>query len=357
MLMMHNKIYVSHDGETSKYFACVTDALHSIPEDNQDPVTIYIAPGIYHEKITIDRAFVTLEGTGKSSEDTVLTYDDYANIVMDDGMKMGTFRSYSVFIDAHDVTLKNLTIENASGDSLVHGQAIALYADGDRLIVDGCRIVGHQDTLFTGPLPPKEIQKNGFIGPKQYAPRINGRHYYRNCYICGDVDFIFGSATAYFENCTIESLKRFEDEAWDHVSSPAKEDKSKPGIQGYVTAASTPEGQAYGYVFSKCRFISKDCPNGTVYLGRPWREYAKTVFADCFFGQHIHPELFHDWNKEAARNTVFYAVGNCVYTGESKPSFPQKADFVNELSGEQTDAFSKESVLCAKDGWLLSMPM
>lgn len=338
---MQDKIYVSPRGENPGCFTSVSDALCSIPEDNQNPVTILIAPGIYHEKITIDRSFVTLEGTGRSNEDVVLTYDDYANIVMEDGMKMGTFRSYSVFIDAHDVTLKNLTIENASGDSVTHGQAIALYADGDRLIVDSCRLIGHQDTLFTGPLPPKEIQKNGFIGPKQYAPRINGRHYYKNCYICGDVDFIFGSATAYFENCTIESLKRFEDE----------DDAKEPKIQGYVTAASTPEGQAYGYVFSKCCIISKDCLTGTVYLGRPWREYAKTVFVECSFGKHIRSELFHDWNKENARNTVLYAIGNCAYESESASSFPQKADFVRELDGNQMTAFTKEQVLGESDGW------
>ncbi len=352
---MQDKIYVSPSRDNPGCFTSVSDALHSIPEDNQKPVTIFIAPGVYHEKITIDRAFVTLEGTGRNSEDTVLTYDDYANIVMDDGMKMGTFRSYSVFIDAHDVTLKNLTIENASGDSVTHGQAIALYADGDRLIVDSCRLIGHQDTLFTGPLPPKEIQKNGFIGPKQYAPRINGRHYYKNCYICGDVDFIFGSATAYFENCTVESLKRFEDEVEEPVSGAAGENEIKPEtqpkIQGYVTAASTPEGQAYGYVFYNCRLISKECLTGTVYLGRPWREYAKTVFVECSFGKHIRSELFHDWNKENARNTVLYAIGNCEYESESASSFPQKADFVRELDEEQKTAFAKERVLGGSDGW------
>lgn len=334
---MRNEIYVSHDGKGPDCFKSVADALRSIPKDNQSPVTISIAPGIYREKITIDRSFITMEGTGKSSEETILTYDDYANIVMEDGMRMGTFRSYSVFVDAHDVTLKNLTIENASGDSATHGQAIALYADGDRLTVDSCRITGHQDTLFTGPLPPKELQKNGFIGPKQYAPRINGRQYYKDCYICGDVDFIFGSATAYFENCTIESLKRFEDEV--------REDDGTPKIQGYITASSTPEGQAYGYVFSGCRLITKACPAGTVYLGRPWRDFAKTVFMDCTFGMHIHPALFHDWNKEKARNSVFYAVGNCTYDEKLGQPFLQKADFVQELSGEQTDAFSKERVL------------
>lgn len=167
----HKKIYVSSGKRNPGDFASVTEAINSIPKDSQEPVTVLIAPGIYHEKITVDRAFVTLEGTGESNADTVLTFDDYANFIMEDGTKMGTFRSYSVFVDAHDVMLKNLTIENASGDSLTHGQAIALYADGDRLTVDSCRLIGHQDTLFTGPLPPKEIQKNGFIGPKQFAPR------------------------------------------------------------------------------------------------------------------------------------------------------------------------------------------
>ena len=153
------KIYVSADKRQQDDYRSVMDALNSIPEDYHEPITIYIAPGVYHEKITIDRAYITLEGTGERREDTILTFDDYANDIMEDGMKRGTFRSYSVFIDAHDVTLKNLTIENASGDSLTHGQAIALYADGDRIVVDSCRLLGHQDTLFTGPLPPKEIEK------------------------------------------------------------------------------------------------------------------------------------------------------------------------------------------------------
>ena len=337
---MKDKIYVSAGGQQGD-FESVTDALRSIPEDNHEPVTIFIAPGTYHEKITIDRDFVTLEGTGESSEDVVLTFDDYANFIMEDGMKRGTFRSYSVFIDAHDVTLKNLTIENASGDSLTHGQAIALYADGDRLTVDSCRLLGHQDTLFTGPLPPKEVQKNGFIGPKQFAPRINGRQYYKNCYICGDVDFIFGSATAYFEDCTIESLRRFSEE-----NSKDNGDV----IQGYVTAASTPEGQEYGYVFSKCSLISEGCQPGSVYLGRPWRDYAKTVFIDCSFGAHIHPALFHDWGKEQARKTLFYGVSGCQKGSER--IFPEKADFVQELKQEDISTFSKEKVLSGEDGWV-----
>lgn len=328
-------LYVSAEKRNADDFSSVTEAVNSIPEGNRTPVTIFIAPGRYHEKITVNRPFVTLEGTGKSGADTVLTYDDYANDLMEDGTKRGTFRSYTMFIDAHDVTLKNLTIENASGDSLTHGQAIALYADGDRLVVDSCRLLGHQDTLFTAPLPPKEIQKNGFIGPKQSAPRLHGRQYYKNCYICGDIDFIFGGAAAYFEDCTIESLRHFPEE-----NGEAK-------TQGYVTAASTPEEEQYGYVFSKCKLISEECPDGTVYLGRPWRNYAKTVFVDCSFGKHIHPALFHDWDKPEARSTVLYGL----YHEKLQKEYPDRADFVQELKEEQLAMYTKEKVLAGEDNW------
>lgn len=336
---MQKTIYVSSDTAKQPCFPCIQDALDSIADDNTKPHIIKIAPGTYSEKLVINKPFVTLEGTGNSSKDTVLTFHDYAEFVMEDGRKRGTFRSYSVFIDTHDVTLKNLTIENSSGDARVHGQAIALYADGDRLIIDSCRLLGHQDTLFTGPLPPKEIEPNGFIGPKQFAPRVNGRQYYKNCFIAGNIDFIFGSAAAFFEACTIESLPY-----------------SSNGTQGYITAASTPQGQAYGYVFYKCRLVSKECPPGTVYLGRPWRDFAKTVFVQCEFGAHIHPQLFHDWNKLDARKSVFYAVGQNSMAGCSsrslEQSFTKKADFVQELNETEAAAFSKTRVLSGSDGWM-----
>lgn len=229
---------ILHVSDNPEHFSSIGSALAQIPANNTTPVIIEIAPGIYHEKLTINKPYITLRGMGESSAHTVISYDDYALDLMEDGSKRGTFRTYTLFIDTHDITLQHLTIENASGDSATHGQAIALYADGDRLMIDSCRLLGHQDTLFTGPLPEKERQPGGFIGPKQFAPRINGRQYYKNCYICGDIDFIFGSATAYFEHCTLESLLRTKASA----QSDALSDTSAfPLIQGYVTAASTPK--------------------------------------------------------------------------------------------------------------------
>lgn len=379
-----NTITVTPDADASGAFHCLQDAIDSIPDSNHTPVTIALAPGIYHEKIKLEKPFVTLLGMGASPEDTVISYDDYGYFRMPDGKKRGTFRSYTLFVHAEDITLRNLTVENASGDSKTHGQAIALYAECDRLTVDSCRLLGHQDTLFTGPLPPKEYEPDGFIGPTRYAPRINGRQYYRNCYICGDIDFIFGSATAYFESCTLESLRRTapgesaspkalpraaENDTHLHASTAG----TASAIEGYVTAASTPEGQEYGYVFSDCCFISADCPAASVYLGRPWRDHARTVLLHCALGAHIHPAGFHDWDKEHAHGTVFYAECGSYpleepYASRTASSsapdaavlcigadcrpYRHRADFVCELDAVQAEHFSKENVLAGDDGWL-----
>ncbi len=330
---MNQTIYVSKNNSGAGVFPCVSDALASLNESPEVPVTVEIAPGIYREKLNILRGNLTITGTGPSPEDVVLTYDDFAFDEMPDKTKRGTFRSYSVFLDANNVTMKNLTIENASGDENTHGQAIALYAEGDCLYFENVRLLGRQDTLFTGPLPPKELQPNGFIGPKQFAPRINGRQHYNNCYICGNVDFIFGSATAYFENCTIESL-----------SHKTKQN----GIQGYVSAPSTPKGQKYGYVFCGCRFVSKECAASTCYLARPWRDYAKAVFIRCEIGPHIHPDGFHDWNKPAARERAFFAAYE-NYRPSSNPSdteiFFPKAPFAKELSSNDAVKYNRDEVL------------
>lgn len=318
-------IHIAQDG--SGDFTSVTAALQSIPPDNQEPVTLFIHNGIYKELITVSSPYVTL--IGESREFTILTYDRYARMMMEDGMKRGTFRSYSCLIDTHDFTARNLTFENSSGRGIDVGQALALYVDGDRIFFEDCRFLGGQDTIFTAPLPPKEIEPNGFIGPKQFAPRINGRHYYKNCYIEGDIDFIFGGATAYFEDCELFSK---------YVGRP---------VNSYVTAASTPEGQPYGYVMNNCRFTSQ-CPPRSAYLGRPWREYAKTVLINCFMDEHICEEGWDDWGKAHARATVFYGE-----YGSSGPSgsLEKRPDWIHRLTDRDLEHYTKERVLAGNDFW------
>ena len=329
-------------------FNSVSEALSALPENEEEQYILKIAPGKYYEKLEIRRGNLIIEGCGASPEDTELTFDDCARKDHPDGNKYGTFRSYSVFIDAGNITVRNLTISNTSGPEDEAWQAIALYAEGNELRFENVRLCGHQDTLFTGPLPPKEIQPGGFIGPKQFAPRINGFQYYKNCYICGNVDFIFGSATAFFDDCTIESIPRsillrskakaqtsrdkenIAETKAENKSDNKTETKTKPEeIHGYVTAGSTPEGQEYGYTFRNCRFISKECPADSVYLGRPWRDFAKAVFTDCEIGRHIRAEGFHDWNKPHAREVSYYAVKNC-HRPDGTPYIPT-ADFCRPL--------------------------
>ena len=295
-----------------------------------EPVEIHIAPGIYHEHLDITEPYITLVGAG--ADQTVITGNLGGYEILEDGLKRGTFRTQTVFVHTHDFTARDLTIENAAGPGHIVGQAIALYADGDRLCFENVHLKGFQDTLFTGPLPAKEVEPGGFRGPLEHAPRINGHQYYRKCTIEGSIDFIFGSATAYFKECTLISRDEYRDEAvtsrrntqvsyeeaTSHRSTTSTSDKTStrniPPIRSYVTAASTPEGQKYGYVFADCTFTS-DCPAESCYLGRPWREYAKVVLIRCKIGPHIKSEGWHDWGKEKSHDTALFAEYESRYEG------------------------------------------
>ena len=174
-------------------FNSVQAAIDSIPKGSTTWSTIYIKNGVYKEKIHITSPYIRL--IGESAGKTIITYDDFAYKHFSNGESYGTFNSYTFFVGAHDFYAENLCIENSSGIGEKVGQAIAVYADGDRICFKDCRFLGNQDTLFTGPLPPAPIMPGSFRGPREHAPRINGRQYYQNCYIQGDIDFIFGSAT------------------------------------------------------------------------------------------------------------------------------------------------------------------
>lgn len=306
----------------------------------EQPVEIYIGAGTYKEKLSLEKDFVTL--VGESAEDTVITYDDYALFLMEDGVKRGTFRSYTLYVHGDMFVAKNLTVANTAGYGAKIGQAVALYADGAHMRFENCRFLGRQDTLFTAPLPPTEVEWGGFRGPREHAPRDNSTQYYKNCYMEGDVDFIFGGATAYFEECQIHSLTRGQE------------------VNGYVTAASTPQGREYGYVFERCHFTS-DCAPETVYLGRPWRLYAKTIIMHSELGAHIIKDGWHDWGKEEAQETAYYAEHQNYGPGAGgyKAADPKqemrakdilvsekkRVDWGYQLTEEEAEYYTKERVL------------
>lgn len=310
-------------------------AFPAVSEDYIAPVIFHIAPGIYKERLVIERPYVTF--LGQDAETTVITWNLGACEIMPDGEKRGTFRTASVRINTHDFTAKNISFVNSAGYGHTVGQALALYADGDRLLFEDCRMISSQDTLFTAPLPPTAAKPGGFTGPGETKPRIMGRHLYRRCFLQGDVDFIFGSAVSYFEDCTIYSKK-----PGDRKPPESPDDEV---IYGYVTAASTPEGTPYGYVFSHCRLVS-DCPPHSIYLGRPWREWAKTVYLNCEMGAHIHPLGWNDWNKPHGH---FY-YGEYRSTGEG--ACPEKrAAFSHQLTDKEAALYTVKDVLSGPDNW------
>ena len=317
-------------------FSSLQAAIDSL-ENTEEEILIHLSPGIYRERIALTRSHVTILGEGTDPADTVITAAASAWEMLPEGRKRGTFRTQTFFLHASNVKLENLTIENTAGPGKEAGQCIALCADGDRLVFDHVRLIGHQDTLFTGPLPEKEILPGGFTGPLESEPRVNGRHYYHACEIQGNVDFIFGSATAFFEDCTIRCVlpcREGEEESF------LKEYEKAPHPLGYVTAASTPEGQEYGYVFYHCRVIGDGRARG-FYLGRPWREYAKVVFLHCELGPQIVEAGWDDWQKPGIGTTAFFAE----YQSQGEGTSPDRAAFSRQLSDEEAEHFTKELVL------------
>lgn len=316
---------VSPDG-TGDYRS-IQAAIDSVSPENRARIIIDIRPGFYFEKLSIVPAFITLRG--ENPETTVLSYNDYALKTFPDGSHYRTFNTFTILVAGNDFRAENLTVENTAGPGDAVGQAVAAYVDADRATFINCRLFAHQDTLFTGPLPPKPMIGSTFGGPREGHPRLVGRQYYRDCVIRGDIDFIFGSAVAVFHGCTVLS-----------------NECGKP-VNGYISAASTPENAEYGYVFYECR-LEGEASAGSVYLGRPWRAYAKTVFIRCYLGAHIHPEGWHNWDKPEAENSSWY--GEFANTGPGA-AIGSRARWSHVMSESEAERFHPSRVLSGHDGW------
>ncbi len=303
------KITVSKDGKHD--YTTISEAFENLPAGEEE-TEVFVMAGIYEERLNLKRNHVILRGEG--NDKTIITSSEYAYNDHADGQKVGTFRTATFMADCDWFTAEDITFENAAGQGSIVGQAIALYADGQHQVYKNCRMLGYQDTIFTAPLPLKEKQKNGFLGEKQFAPRRSGSMQFLNCRIEGNIDYIFGGAEAEFINCVLFTRKR-DDEG------PC-----------YVTAASTPEGQEKGYVFAECKFMS-DAPKGTVFLGRPWREHAKTVILHSEMDESICEEGYNDWGKP--HETIYYAEWKNYGPG----ACDNRADYAIMLSDEEAKKY------------------
>lgn len=282
------------------------------------PFVIRIRPGTYRGQVIIpaDRPFLTLAGLGRRASEVVIV-DDRANGTPNPatGGTWGTSGSASVTISASDLTARNLTFANAFDEAahpeITGHQAVAVLTRGDRLVFDGVAFLGNQDTLYVN------------------SPDVDtfSRAYFRNCYVEGDVDFIFGRGTAVFVHCRIHSL---------------------PRALGYVTAASTDADNPHGQLFTHCRFTG-DAPAGSVYLGRPWHPgndpgaRGETIIRDSYLGAHIRAEApwsdFGTWPWTEARYAEWRNHGPGAALNGNRPQLASP------------DGYDPGTFLAGPDGW------
>jgi pectinesterase len=267
-----------------------------------DPATprwvIFVKAGTYRERVYVQRERGNIRVVGEDREKTLIVYNLNANLPGPDGKPIGTFRTPTVQVDGDGMIWENLTIANDAGPV---GQALALRADGDRLEFRRVRFLGWQDTVLVN----------------------RGRHYFSDCYIEGHVDFIFGGATAYFDHCHIHALK-----------------------DGYLTAASTPKEQVHGYIFADCTITGAE--GVKTYLGRPWRDFAKTLFLRTEMTAVVRPEGWHNWNKPHAEQTTFCAEYGSTGAGASPAT---RVAWARPLTAEIAAALTPSVVLGGADGW------
>ena len=266
-------VIVAKDG--SGNYTTVQAAIDAAPTGRTTPYIIFIKNGKYKEKIVIPATKPFIQLVGESVANTIITYNDGASTPTSGGGTVGTFNSYTLYVNANDFSAINITFENSYGDG---SQAVAVHVNGDRVAFYNCRFLGNQDTLLT----------NGNAGLKQY---------FKNCYIDGNIDFIFGSARAIFDSCIIYAKTR------------------TAAGSSYITAPNTQAGQAYGYVFRNCVFPA-NIGTTTYYLSRPWQNSTgsspfannKVVLLNAVYGTNlIRSEGWSIWDAGTLTNLIYNA--------------------------------------------------
>lgn len=284
-------------------------SLNEILKNCHDGDIVHLASRVYYEKIKITIPNLTIIGHNSSIE-----YKDYYNKIARDNKELLTVRTYTLMVEASNVTLKNLTIKNLSVPNRTYGQAVALHVIGDSFKAIACNIIGAQDTILAGPIPYDLTIRYKDLLPLDELNQAKSHQLYDHCYIEGDVDFIFGCGICYFNECEIHSIGK-----------------------GYICAPSHPKEYSYGFVFYKCRLTGSDEIKNRVYLGRPWRDYGQACFISCQASSHIKPEGYHYWQesrKETCRLSIYETLNE-----------KDLASFVKVLDSNDLNKYTFEKVM------------
>jgi pectinesterase len=304
---------VAKDG--SGDYTSIQAAVTAAPASRTAVFTIYIKDGIYSEKVTVPSTKPFLQFVGQSVANTILTWRDDNTTPDGKGGTLGTGGSGSIVVLATDFSALNMTFVNSYGDG---SQAVAVSLYADRAAFKNCRFMGNQDTLLT-------YESGGAVS----------RHYFKDCYIDGNVDFIFGNAIAIFDNCTIYAKTRVVNAA-----------------TSYITAANTPPTQAYGYLFRRAKLPSN---NGTTlyYLGRPWQNSTgfstaagtlannKVVFSRTKIGvNELQPAGWATWDAGTDVTKITNAEFRTTYFDGHPVNLSQRVSWAKQLAPDDTLDYS-----------------
>lgn len=286
---------------------------------------IRIAPGTYREKIRIHTPNIHLVGLGTAPQDVVLSWNDAAKTAG------GTGKSGSVSVDADGFQAFNLTIENTWESEHARteegSQAVALLMSSDRAVLDRVRLIGAQDTLYANSRTCHEdLPKDGSPPPPGRAACSASRQYFKDCYIEGHVDFIFGDAKAVFDHCELHGREN------NHVMFTAQ-------------SRQFPEEDS-GYYFLHCRITGHPQPGDSVVLGRPWRAYSTVLFYDAEIQARLDADGWSEWAGKLKTSTYreYRSHGPGVNGGARIVSSPP-------LSPEEEHHLNPKDLLRGSDGW------
>ncbi len=271
----------------------VQAAIDKVPDNNKSRIVIRIKPGVYAEQVRVPANKPYISFAGESAEKTLLTFK------ISNKEAGSTSAAYAIYIGGHDFHAENITFENSFGTG---SQAVAILVEADRAMFRNCRFLGWQDTLYAK----------------------NGRQYYRDSYIEGHVDYIFGQASAVFENCRIHS------KGDGYITAPMRFAATEPS----------------GFVFLNSTLTSENTSKG-IYLGRPWRDYGRTVFINTKMEAAIRPEGWHHWMPEREKTAYFAEYGS---TGKGA-SAETRVAWSKKLGDADVKQFSVEYFLGGRDGW------
>lgn len=286
-------IVVAQDG--SGTFRTMQEAFNAVPENSDTVISIFVRTGVYSEKLVLPASKRNVRLVGELADSVLLTYNDHTGKVVN-GDSINTYTSYSTLIEGDGFSAENVTFENSAGRV---GQAVALEIRSDRVHLKKCRLIGNQDTFFAN---------------------SDGRIFVEDSYIEGTTDFIFGKAILLVDRCHIHSMKK-----------------------SHVTAASTPEGNRFGFVLRNCTLTADSGLKG-VTLGRPWRPYAKVVYLNCTINDHIDPEGWNNWRNPENEKTAYYAEYHSTGPG-GNPS--GRVTWSHQLTDEEAALYTPANIFSA----------